>query len=649
MAGGYRKRYLDVWAADAYGQSSTGVHPELAVLKHCRRFTILVTSLIAAASCATAPTTFVAIYGDHQSAASEIALVVARTSPDFTVIDVDPPAGARGPVVIHGASAAAKTAAEKIAYDLYTEFGEWVAVRPVELTNHSYSPEYVAVYVLSDADALAAREKIRASVKLSGSDEYISQQCDHFDGSLWLLPGNRYEIDGVLFDKNGKEAGVSYFGGYERASERLILKYDGKHHEYAENSVHWRQEAVNRVRFVRSDSNPSRPKAFDCNFLQDVKVVQRDGDGDVGDPHPDNIVRLFRRVQAEKPTDLRATAGQQHMQTLAAVGREDKHAAVLDWPLLARQCKLRSDTAVSIVEEVRRQAASARVVLINEAHDRPLTRVLIGEIATGLRDLGFTVFAAETFRPNIEKFSTGAHARVDDGAYTDEPVFGELIRDVKRLGYALRAYEYQASEQTEGLSMRQRIARREEGQANNLVAILAEMEPDERLLVHVGYSHAAEVPFGNIDGEPMAWMGARLKEKAGLDPLTIDQTGCLSDSGFAQLVVVNPRYVEGQFDIIVAQPPLQFSDGRPMYRYRNGASQLVIPASLLPHEHRVIIDARHVGEPLDAVPVDRVMLWPGEVLPLVLPPGDYQLTSFEETTNKQRTATISVNREALSE
>ena len=247
-------------------------------MKRYCRLIVFATSLFVVASCATAPKTFVAIYGDHQSSSAQITAVIARTSPEFTVIEVDPPAGAHGPVVIHGASAAAKSAAEKIAYDLYTEFGAWVAVRPVELTNHSYSPEYVAVYILSDVDARAAREKIRESVELSGSNEYISQQCDQFDGSLWLLPGNRYEIDGVRFDADGEESGVSYYGEFERTNDRLVLKFDGQQHEYTENSVQWRQEAVNRTRFVRSDSNPSLPEAFDCNFLQEVDVIQSGDD-----------------------------------------------------------------------------------------------------------------------------------------------------------------------------------------------------------------------------------------------------------------------------------------------------------------------------------------------------------------------------------
>jgi len=359
--------------------------------------------------------------------------------------------------------------------------------------------------------------------------------------------------------------------------------------------------------------------------------------------HPDPIVRLFERVLEVAPTNLRDSAGQAHMQGLPAAGREDLHSRLAGNHGDARRCDRDDAVTQSPVDEIVRRAEESRVVIINEAHDRPRDREFIRKVAVRLKAIGYSTYSAETFGPLIASTSNQKYASVADGNYSNEPVFGRLIRDLKSHGYALRDHESRVMGAVAGEAASVRVRHREEAQANNLLATIEMLGPTERLLVHVGYSHAAEVPIPGFDKQTIAWMAARLKEKSGIDPLTIDQTHCSTGAVQSELMAPNPRLVDGQFDLLVGHPTRKFVQGRPTYRMREGSSLVSIPSELLSRENRVIVEARFAGEPLDAVPVDRLMLWPTEALPFVLPIGRFELVSFEENTDIRRTLEITVD------
>lgn len=318
------------------------------------------------------------------------------------------------------------------------------------------------------------------------------------------------------------------------------------------------------------------------------------------------------------------------MQLLSMVGREDLNARVTDWPIRALPCTDSQHISQDVFAEIQKQALQTRVVMINEAHDQPHHRHFIREVATMLWESGYRVYAAETFSPFIEKSQNILYTRIDDGYYSNEPVFGALIREAKRMGYRLAPYEHSESAGDMSLSQNERAVIREEGQAENLADLVASLDESERLLVHVGYSHSAEVPIFSFGGEDLAWMAVRFKEKTGIDPLTIDQTTCLSGIDSIRVFKDAGRTLPGQFDIQIAHPAVEFEAGRPIWRQKLGAKQVDIPELLLDPNTRVIIEARLHGEPLDSVPSDRVMLWPGETLPLLLAPGNYDIVSFKE-------------------
>lgn len=360
---------------------------------------------------------------------------------------------------------------------------------------------------------------------------------------------------------------------------------------------------------------------------------------------PNYIDELFRRVSPDEPSDLLSREGQIHMQTLAAVGREDRYAEVEGTRIVAGQCEPAGEREGDVIGTIAGLAADTRIVVINEAHDHPHHREFTRKLATRLAPLGYTHFAAEAFDPDILDNEPLPYARTNLGTYVNEPVFGTLVRTVKKLGLELVAYDARISDAEADLEAYERARRREERQSKRLAEVFAELPDSNRLLIHVGYGHAAEVPVRGFGGNELEWMAARLKRLTGIDPLTIDQTDCVSDSGSVQLTAASPRHVEGQYDLVVAHPDLSFADGRPQWRAVGAVAKVEIPGGLISRSARMIVEARFVDEPLDAVPVDRVMLWPGELLPLLLPAGSYLIVGFHEGSDDLESIAIHVSPE----
>jgi hypothetical protein len=127
-------------------------------------------------------------------------------------------------------------------------------------------------------------------------------------------------------------------------------------------------------------------------------------------------------------------------------------------------------------------------------------------------------------------------------------------------------------------------------------------------------------------------MGYYFSQVSKIDPLTIDQAAFQAPG--ADYVVCDQVRAEPHSrvytDITIGVPRLQFQRGRPTYRLALGDHFAEIPAGLLRKDQIAIYDARPVGEPLNSVPVDRILLRPGETLPLLLPPGRYNVTVWTE-------------------
>ena len=354
-----------------------------------------------------------------------------------------------------------------------------------------------------------------------------------------------------------------------------------------------------------------------------------------GSPH-----WFFETIAPNPPADMRTSAGQRHAAALAAVGREDLLGAI-DGRLSTLGSCTPGSTDENVIARLAALADETTIVIVNEAHDTPKHRELTRQLAIALRERNFTNFAAEAFSPAIER-SADPFARSDAGYDANEPTFGSLIRTVKALGYELIAYEQtDAQRAPAGADVATTIEAREEAQTENLLARIFAADPQAKTLVHVGHSHAAEVPLANFDTS-IAWFAARVKARTGVDPLTIDQTNCTSSADVIELAAPTQQLPPGAFDIAVAHPETTFFRGRPQWRIDAGAIAVELPEQLVDEKRRSLVEARYAGEPPDAIPVERLLLRPGERLPLLLPAGSLRLTQYFEDGAAPRSLVLNV-------
>ena len=351
---------------------------------------------------------------------------------------------------------------------------------------------------------------------------------------------------------------------------------------------------------------------------------------------------FFTTVPATQPADLNTPAGSFYVQSLHAVGRNDLHAALpnrgrpigdcVAWPATARD--------QPIAARLAELARDTSIVIINEAHDESRHREVVRELAVELRKQGYEYYAAETFSELADRHPDEPFGRLEVGTYTLEPAFGRLLRTVKELGYRLVHYEHMtlADDVPDPATG---VIRREEGQANNLVARIFGDKPDAKALIHVGFSHATEVPLNNF-GQSIGWMAARLKAKTGINPLTIDQTRCASSSAALELTGISASLPPGAHDVAVAHPPTVLFRGRPQWRIDAGAIAVELPETLVNDRGRTLIEARYDSEPPDTIPLDRLLLWPGERLPLLLPPSAIRIQQYFEDGGAPRTLILNV-------
>ena len=173
--------------------------------------------------------------------------------------------------------------------------------------------------------------------------------------------------------------------------------------------------------------------------------------------------------------------------------------------------------AVDAVDAIAGMARDRRLVMVNEAHHDPHTRVLTLELLPRLRTMGYTYFAAEALDERDDGLiKRGYPVNRSGSEYLREPLYGDIVREAIRLGYTIVPYDAEGSTQE-----------REAGQARNLYERVFAKDPQAKLFVHAGYAHIDKRPdrLGAI--KPMAMELAKL---SGIEALSIDQTDIREES-----------------------------------------------------------------------------------------------------------------------
>jgi hypothetical protein len=233
-------------------------------------------------------------------------------------------------------------------------------------------------------------------------------------------------------------------------------------------------------------------------------------------------------------------------------------------------------------EAITSNAKYYQVIMINEAHAKPVHRAFTYSLLEDLYKEGYHYLAMETLNNYANRSLDSLN--VFTGYYTNEPIGGELVRKALQIGYKLVAYEDTIPGHTP--------SQRDSMQAENIYSVIKN-DPSAKVLVHAGYGHICEERLG--DYIPM---GSWFKKISGINPFTIDQTGLTQGSDFeygrlyyeffvdkfsitAPSVIFqnkrpfNPLQQKG-YDLIVIHPPTVYQNNRPSWVALNGERQAVL-------------------------------------------------------------------------
>lgn len=267
------------------------------------------------------------------------------------------------------------------------------------------------------------------------------------------------------------------------------------------------------------------------------------------------------------------------------------------------------------------QTKQRQLVLFNEEHTQPRGRWLVGSLLPALYRQGFRYLALEALEATD---SAGVRQRgyplASSGFYTNEPHFGNLIRQARQLGFRVVGYDAFTSD-------------RERDQARNLLAATVATDPQARVVVLAGHGHISEDGAG-----PAKHMARWLRELSGIDPLTIDQTqaGIFGPAAWRQLPAgvylvparaTNPRAWGTTADLYLVNRLDLAETGNSFGELAGRTTSIAVPAdSLRPGQPQVLLVywQRELAAHPTAEPVAVRCLRPGETrIRLALLPGTY--------------------------
>jgi hypothetical protein len=246
------------------------------------------------------------------------------------------------------------------------------------------------------------------------------------------------------------------------------------------------------------------------------------------------------------------------------------------------------------------------------------------------------------------------------GFYSNDPVFGEMLRAAVRLGFKIVPYEYSSEKliecRNQGKDGDFCQNERERGQAQNLYDRILREDPKAKVLVHVGRGHNQQIKL-----ETWAQMGWHFKEITGITPLSVNQM--LSErsepkyeGGLYRYVVNKWKFKEPSvfknsagnyfkthgYDLAVFHPRSILEKGRPTW-LKNLAERRAYAVNLkrlkLNHHKKiyrgvepVLIQAFYAAESVDTIPADQIILYPEKEIPvLMLQKGKYRIRALDKS------------------
>lgn len=177
---------------------------------------------------------------------------------------------------------------------------------------------------------------------------------------------------------------------------------------------------------------------------------------------------------------------------------------------------VRQHTLINASDYITTRAKLSQVTMINEAHHLPYHRALMLSMLKRFYDGGYRYLAIEALEDSL--INRKKYPDYDAGYYIHEPLFGELLRQAKKIGFIMISYdpEEDCDQKSEDPNYCNRF--RDSLMAVNLVRVLNK-DPKAKMLVYAGYDHIHE-------GSVNSWkkMAQYFKEFSGIDPFTVDLT-----------------------------------------------------------------------------------------------------------------------------
>ena len=263
-------------------------------------------------------------------------------------------------------------------------------------------------------------------------------------------------------------------------------------------------------------------------------------------------------------------------------------------------------------------AKDRKAVFFNEAHSAPITRTLTIELLAKLREEGFNYFAAETLYNTDGDLQKRGYPIAKTGFYTNEPLYGEMVRTALRLGFHVIAYDVENAGVGDA---------RERAGAESLNDQVFKKDPSARLIVNAGFAHVQK--SGKYLGGTS--MGEFFHKISGIDPLTIEQTMMIPHSRTDQDHPVYTAIIDAkhptqpvvfvgandkvwtlkpnQYDMSVVFPEWSHIEERPSWVVLDGLRVAYpVGAELCRNTFPCLIEAHYAGESPDAVAADRLVL-----------------------------------------
>ncbi len=283
-----------------------------------------------------------------------------------------------------------------------------------------------------------------------------------------------------------------------------------------------------------------------------------------------------------------------------------------------------------------------KVIMINEAHYKSHHRILTNSVLKELYEQGFRYLALEALADDSLLVQRKYPLVMKSGFYTNEPMYGNMIREALKLGYTLIGYDYDGVCDFNSASPNYCKNVREIGQAKNLQQIILQ-DKNAKILVHAGYGHIRETPEGD-------WlkMADIFKILTGINPLTIDQTSLseksnlLFENPYTDYFIQKFQFKEpiillNQDKTVWTSPKRKGYDAQVVFpRDINGALQVLLPSYqkfMIPKKHLKkgnFIQFFATSETAEAVPINQIVVEDTQKDVMVfLPKGEFNVKVTE--------------------